>query len=363
MPHDCHCQTGKRTLNLTAPTLASDYPELLAFAVTARWGIDLTSCCVAVPISGCGQFTGIVDVVNFLRGILSPGQLGGLRAAWSLEGGREELTSVTTRRAEPILSMVDGDSSPLMAMLRERRIETWFQPIFAARSLELWGYECLMRGRDLDGKLVSPAVMIDWAKQEQLVFMLDRVCRETHLLTAGQLNLPAHAKLLINFMPTSIYQPEYCLQTTMAAARKGNLEPSRIIFEVVESEEVADHAHLSRILDYYRAHGYGVALDDLGSGYAGLSLLADLNPDLIKIDRGLISKSTTSRIHRSICESLVRIGKDNGKLVLAEGVERPEEMELMRRAGVDLFQGFLFGKPNPTPATAALVNVPQAMAA
>ena len=363
MSHDCHCQTGKRTLNLTAPTLATEYPELLAFAATAKWGVDLPSCRVTVPISGCGQFTGIVDVINFLRGILSIEQLEGLRASWSLAGGREELASVTTRRAEPILSMVEGDSSPLMSMLRERRIETWFQPIFEAKSLSLWGYECLMRGRDVEGKIVSPAVIIGWAKQEQLVFMLDRVCRETHLLTAGKLNLPSHAKLLINFMPTSIYQPEFCLQTTMAAAKKGNLDASRIIFEVVESEEVADHGHLSRILDYYRAHGYGVALDDLGSGYAGLSLLADLNPDLIKIDRELISKSTTSKIHRSICESLVRIGKETGKLVLAEGVEKVEEMELMRRAGVDLFQGFLFGKPSPTPATAALVNLPDAVAA
>jgi EAL domain-containing protein (putative c-di-GMP-specific phosphodiesterase class I) len=254
---------------------------------------------------------------------------------------------------------VDGDSSPLMSMLRERRIETWFQPIFTAQTLDLWGYECLMRGRDLEGKLVSPGAIIGWAKQEQLVFMLDRVCRETHLLTAGRMNLPTHAKLLINFMPTSIYQPEYCLQTTMAAAKKGNLDPSRIIFEVVESEEVADHSHLTKILDYYRANGYGVALDDLGSGYAGLSLLADLNPDLIKIDRELISKSTTSKIHRSICESLVRIGKETGKLVLAEGVEKVEEMELMRAAGVDLFQGFLFGKPNAVPATMPLVTLPQ----
>lgn len=360
MPHDCHCQTGKRTLILTAADLKSGYGELLAFAATAKWSIDLKLQQVGVPISGCGQFTGVVDIVNFLRAILSAEQLKNLSAAWALVGGAEELAAVTSRRAVPILSMVESDSSPLMTMLRERRIETAFQPIFNASDLSLWGYECLMRGKDAEGKSVSPATIIAWARQEQLIFMLDRVCRETHLLNAGKANLPPHAKLLINFMPTSIYQPEYCLQTTMAAARKGNLDPSRIIFEVVESEQVADHGHLSRILDFYRANGYGVALDDLGSGYAGLSLLADLNPDLIKIDRELISKSTTSKIHRSICESLVRIGKETGKMVLAEGVEKVAEMELMRAAGVDLFQGFLFGKPSATPATESLVELPVA---
>ena len=113
--------------------------------------------------------------------------------------------------------------------------------------------------------------------------------------------------------------------------------------------------HLRSILDYYRRLGFRVALDDLGSGYSGLAVLGDLDPDLIKIDRYLISKAVESPMHRSICESLVQLGKTHhGKLVLAEGVETVGEKELLSAMGVDLFQGYLFGRPAPIPFVPSL---------
>jgi EAL domain-containing protein (putative c-di-GMP-specific phosphodiesterase class I) len=179
--------------------------------------------------------------------------------------------------------------------------------------------------------------------------MLDRVCRETHLVNAGRLNFGAHCRFLINFLPTAIYQPEFCLQTSLAAMRRSGLTPRQVIFEVVETEQVIDTGHLLRILDFYRRNGFGVALDDMGSGYSGLSLLAELQPNLIKIDRQIVSRSVSSTSHRNICASLVRMGHDNGQLVLAEGVETEDEMILMESLGVDLFQGYYFGRPQPHP--------------
>lgn len=364
MSHDCHCQTGKRTLALCVPKLGSRYPELVAFCETSGWRADLMNDRVELGVSGCGQFTNAAEVLNFLRTILDAARLADVRATWLAPYATPEQLDAALRDAAPIEAMAAATPSPLLSMLRDRRIDTHFQPIFRSNdALDLWGYECLMRGTDAAGKRCSPAEIIAWARAEQLISMLDRVCRETHLINAGTRGIPAHAKLLINFMPTSIYQPEFCLKTTMAAAQRGNIEPSRVIFEVVESENVADRAHLTRILDYYRANGYGVALDDLGSGYAGLSLLGDLSPDLIKIDRELVVKAATSAIHRSICAGLVRIGQENGKLVLAEGVERVEEMHAMRAIGVDLFQGYLFGKPAAQPATRALVDGAERVAA
>lgn len=179
--------------------------------------------------------------------------------------------------------------------------------------------------------------------------MLDRVCRKTHLRNAAIHLAGQDVHLLINFLPTAIYNPEFCLTTTVAAARAGGLAPERIIFEVVETEKVTDLDHLRSILDYYRKKGFRVALDDLGSGYSGLAMLGDLDPDLIKIDRHLISRAVGSPMHRSICASLTQLGKDHGKLVLAEGIETIEEKELMESMGVDLFQGYFFGRPAPLP--------------
>ena len=356
MSHDCHCQTGQRTLALIAPALTSDYGDLLDFARVMSWTrIDALDV-VCIPFSGCGAFKSVSEVANMLAGVLGVTRLAAVRGTLLDPGLSVADQADRLATAGPVLELADRGQSPLLKMLLERRIDTWFQPIFTAGGFDLWGYECLMRGRDEAGNLVFPDTLLKWATDEQLVFMLDRVCRETHLLNAGKADLPAGANILINFMPTSIYKPEFCLQTTLAAAKKANIDPARIIFEVVESERITDRAHLSHILNYYRQNGYRVALDDLGSGYAGLSLLAELDPDLIKIDRELIARSTTSPMHRAICEALVRIGKATGKLVLAEGVERAEEVQLMRDAGVDLFQGYYFGRPNAVAATRPLVH-------
>ena len=213
-----------------------------------------------------------------------------------------------------------------------------------------------MRGRALDGSLVSPATLLDWAHQEHLTFMLDRVVRELHLRAAGRLHVPDHCQFLVNFLPTAIYRPDFCLATTVRAARESGIAPERIIFEVVETEKMADHDHLRRILAHYREKGFRVALDDVGSGYSGLSLLGDLDPDMIKIDRELVRKAAESATHRGICASLVGLGRDHGHLVLAEGVETEAEWRVMEELGVDLFQGFLFGRPSPIPALTALVE-------
>lgn len=342
MNHVCTCKSAKRILSLTFPELPERYADVLSYCDTDPfWRAELQDNRIDVTVGDCSGFNGVADVSNFLATFVESPRLEDISGRWS--GSAEQ--------AVPLAKFVSHDSSQLLPILRQNRIETFFQPIFAAGGLDLWGYECLMRARDDAGKLISPAQLINWAQQEQLIFMLDRVCRETHLRSAGKVNLPAHAKLLINFMPTAIYQPAFCLQTTMAAAREANIEPSRVIFEVIEQWEVTDRQHLRNILQYYREHGFGTALDDLGSGYSGLSLLADLNPDLIKIDRELVNRSVDSALHRSICAALVRIGHETGKLVLAEGIESADEMNVMISIGADLFQGFYLGKPAAIPAT------------
>jgi EAL domain-containing protein (putative c-di-GMP-specific phosphodiesterase class I) len=80
-----------------------------------------------------------------------------------------------------------------MPVLNEERIESWFQPVFQARTLELWGYECLMRGRALDGSLIPAPTLLGWAHQEHLTFMLDRVVRELHLRAIGGLTCRSSA--------------------------------------------------------------------------------------------------------------------------------------------------------------------------
>lgn len=356
----CHCRSDRRSLALLAPELTERYADLADFGGKLGWEVHrgLEGGYEAVVAGlGSSQAVGTVsELVNTLRAIVGETRLAGLRASWVTGccgdlSGRPDLL----KDAVPLIEMAPADSSPLLGMLNEQRIETWYQPIFRAESLELWGFECLMRGRDVDGRVVYPNQLLEWAAQENLTFMLDRVCRETHLTNAGRDLAGLGCRILLNFLPTAIYQPEFCLRTTMAAARAAGVDPGRVIFEVVETEKVGDHEHLRKILDYYRRKGFAVALDDVGSGYSGLTMLADLSPDLIKLDRGLIVKAAESNLHRHVCFLLVSFARETGKLILAEGVETEEQRRVVEALGVDLVQGYLYGRPGAVPATEAAV--------
>jgi EAL domain-containing protein (putative c-di-GMP-specific phosphodiesterase class I) len=345
----CDCKSGCRTLVLLSKNFPDEFPEFSGFGPKENWFYFSEYGIVQIEVGTGKRWSGASDVFNFLQtAITDKSRLENLRAAWL--DTKQLMTQQLVRIAmesEPLSEMVGERSSELLEILQNRRIESWFQPVINARSGKVWGYECLMRGRKADGSLVGALQMLEWADKENLKFMLDRVCRETHLENAGKLNFGADCRFLINFLPTAIYKPEFCLQTSLAAMRRSGLVASQIIFEVVETEKVLDTEHLLGILEFYRRSGFGVALDDMGSGYAGLTLLADLNPDLIKIDREIVSKSVNSKSHLNICASLVKMGHDNGQMVLAEGVETEEEALLMKSLGIDLFQGYYFGKPAP----------------
>lgn len=353
---NCDCRTDKRSFVLLSDRLVEEYSELLAFAAKIGWEVNLPLGAVRAELGSGHKIAGVAELVNALRGIFEPEKLDGLRAAWIKRGKPLDEQYPQLLHAQPILSFAAVDSTPLLEILQSKRLESWFQPIVSAVDYSLRGYECLMRGRSASGDLVYPDKLIAWSRQENLTFMLDRICREMHLRNAGRYLAGSDLFLTLNFLPTAIYNPESCLATTVAAAKAANIPPERIIFEVVETEKVTDLNHLRNIIDYYRAKGFRVALDDVGSGYAGLDMLAELSPDLIKIDRQLIVKAVASPMHRSICAALTQMGHDNGKLVLAEGIERVEERDLLASMGVDLFQGYLFGRPAPQPQSPTLID-------
>jgi EAL domain-containing protein (putative c-di-GMP-specific phosphodiesterase class I) len=350
----CHCRTDARRLAVLARNL-DEYPEILDFASRGEWRADRTFEAVTVDVGGDSRWSGVADVAAFLRTVLDAGRFAALKAAWLDGGGALETQVPALIHAGSLAAMSEVDSSRLAALLRDGRIETWFQPVFWAGTLQPWGYECLMRGRTADGELVGAGTLLEWARQEHLAFMLDRAAREAHLRAAGAAGLPDGCHILVNFLPTAIYTPEFCLATTVRTARASGLDPDRVVFEVVETERLGDRQHLRSILEFYRREGFKVALDDVGSGWSGLALLGDLDPDLIKIDRELVSKAVNSPFHRDICAALVRLGKQNGELVLAEGVETEEEWRVLEDLGVNLLQGYLFGRPDPVPAREAAV--------
>ena len=119
----------------------------------------------------------------------------------------------------------------------------------------------------------------------------------------------------------------------------------RIIFEVTEGERVDDGPWFAQILREYQRCGFKTAIDDFGAGFAGMKLLADFQPDLIKIDMDLIRNVDVNRPRQAIVRSLVQLCKDMNIQVIAEGIETPGERDFLADAGIRLMQGYLFAKP------------------
>ncbi len=244
----------------------------------------------------------------------------------------------------------------LMEVLDNRRLVSHFQPIFKVSDLSLYAHEALIRGTRIDGSLIPPNVLFGQAREAELLFNLDRMSREIVLATAAQYEY--FGRLFINFLPSAIYNPENCLSTTVELAKKYGFDFKNLTFEVVETERIADTAHLKHILDYYRAKGFRTALDDVGSGYSSLNLLASLAPNVVKIDRELIMNIDQEPLKQAIVGGILSMAKQTDITTLAEGVETEAEWQYIKSIGIDLVQGFYFARPAPEPLKIAFFEQP-----
>jgi EAL domain-containing protein (putative c-di-GMP-specific phosphodiesterase class I) len=238
----------------------------------------------------------------------------------------------------------------LLDLLHEERVETHYQPIVeAADPRRIYAYEALLRGRQRDGGFIGGGPIFGLASEADLLFQVDLAARRSAVRNFQPAGLGPDRRVFINFTPTSIYDPAYCLRTTFQAVHEAGIRPEQVVFEVVESEEVNDLDTLVRTLEQYREAGFGVALDDLGSGFASLNLLHTLKPDFVKLDMGLIQGVDGDTHKAAIAGKLLEAADSMGSRTVAEGVERMEELHWLRDNGADLLQGFLFAYPAAQP--------------
>jgi EAL domain-containing protein (putative c-di-GMP-specific phosphodiesterase class I) len=213
-----------------------------------------------------------------------------------------------------------------------------FQPIVDLEQRTIFAYEALVRGLQNE-----PAGRILARVNEQNRYRFDQMCRVKAIELANRLDMSAH--LSINFMPNAVYRAETCLRTTLQVARRLGFPRERIIFEITEGERIVDHAHLREIVREYKRQGFKTAIDDFGAGYAGLNLLTEFQPDIIKLDMGLIRHIDQDRVRQVIVHGTLHICRELGIQVIAEGVETRAELDFLRDAGIHLFQGYYFARP------------------
>lgn len=213
-----------------------------------------------------------------------------------------------------------------------------YQPIIDLRTRQVFAHEALVRGPDGE-----PASSVLARVNEENRYRFDQACRVRAIETAARLNM--RSKLSINFMPNAIYRPELCIRTTLQAARDHGLPVERIIFETVEGERVSDGKWLAEVLREYQRIGFLTAIDDFGAGFAGLNLLADFQPDIVKLDMDLVRRIDQRPARQAIARGVARICEELDIEVVAEGVETLDECLCLQQIGIGLMQGYLFSKP------------------
>ncbi|MES2858206.1 MAG: EAL domain-containing protein [Pseudomonadota bacterium] len=213
-----------------------------------------------------------------------------------------------------------------------------FQPILDLRTRRVFAYEALVRGKSGEG---AGGILAQVNPDNRYAF--DQTCRRTAVELAARLQVPCFVS--INFLPNAVYKAATCIRATLEAARQHGFPTSRLIFEITENEELVDKAHLKDIIREYRRQGFKTAIDDFGAGYAGLNLLAEFQPDIIKLDMALVRAIDSDPVRQAIVRGILGVCEALSIEVIAEGVETTAELTVLRGMGIGLFQGFLFAKP------------------
>jgi EAL domain-containing protein (putative c-di-GMP-specific phosphodiesterase class I) len=234
--------------------------------------------------------------------------------------------------------------SVLREVLDSESLVSHFQPIVSVKKKRNVGAEALARARHA-GAGVPPLQLFQWAQQEGQMLELDRLCRKKALEGFSDLaKADPDLMLFLNFEVSILDEGVLGSGNLIKLVQETGIKPENVVIEINESR-VAELSELQAFVVHHKAHGFLIALDDLGTGHSNLQRLATLKPDILKLDRSLIQGLGGDFFKKEIFKSLVSLAHNIGALVLAEGVETESEVSTSLGLGADLFQGFYFSRP------------------
>jgi EAL domain-containing protein (putative c-di-GMP-specific phosphodiesterase class I) len=225
----------------------------------------------------------------------------------------------------------------LLTLLASEDLMLALQPIVRADDGSPWGYEALLRSRD--PVLNGPLQVLRAAEEHRLV---DRLAASVAIRASRVLDkLPEDLRLFVNLHPDELGDPDGISERLALLQRHAG----RVIFEITERSSLVDAHGWERSLESITRHGFSIAVDDLGSGYSSLSVLAEIQPRVIKIDMSIVRDIHRIGRKQRLFELLCRFADATDALVVAEGIETAEEAETVKRCGAHLLQGYYFGRP------------------
>lgn len=233
-----------------------------------------------------------------------------------------------------------------IGVLVEAEFWSVYQPIVALSDRSVVAHEALLRG-EVDGRDVGGGDLFFVAESAGWLDRLDRIGRESAI--AGAAGWLGEDDLYVNMNPASVVRPQVCLASTERVVHETGISPAQLVFEVVESQALADRGHLVSVLEHYRSLGWRVAMDDVGAGWSTRSVMTALRPDVVKLDKDLVQQLPDDNA-RTVLRAVTDLAHRLGAVVVAEGIETEQLADEATALGVDLGQGWLFGRPaRPAP--------------
>jgi len=229
-------------------------------------------------------------------------------------------------------------------ILENEWISTAFQPLISIKRKALLGVEALARCT-APGEDIPPLEMFRMAGESNRLLDLDRMCRKKALEAFAPIYAENRGLIVsINVDGHAIDADVVGSGNLMHQVKSLGISPNNVLIEIVESS-AKDSKALEEFVSTYRKNGFLIALDDIGTGHSNLDRIPLLKPDVLKLDRSLVSGVAGHMTRLEVVKSFVQMASRLGSLALAEGVERQEDILRLLEVGVDVFQGYYFGRP------------------
>ena len=239
-------------------------------------------------------------------------------------------------------------SQMLPEALKNRELVPYYQPKVRLQSGELYGCEALVRWWH-DGRMISPAEFIPVAENSDLIttldqYILDAVCWDIrNWLNAGIEPVPVS----INYSQRNFYS-QTLVEDTLRILRKYGIDGKYLEIEITETSFFENYEALERFITSMHENGIRVSLDDFGTGYSSLNLFESLDLDTVKLDRSFfLNMERTNEKGRLVLRSVADMLNQLDKEIISEGVETPEQLDIVQEIGCDIVQGFYFDRPLP----------------
>lgn len=235
----------------------------------------------------------------------------------------------------------------LQKIIKNNALDTFFQPILHLDSGKTIGYEALNRPT-ASQLFPSTEAFYDFVGKSNQVFLFECFCRNLSLkrfIDKMEMH-DRYSLLFINIHPHVLLDSHYHTGETLLLLSELGIAPEQVVFELTERSAVTDFTLFEKVLSNYRSQGFRIAIDDVGSGYNSLKTLIYLKPEFIKLDKSLVQNIDQNIEQQQLVKLIVEYAKQSSTEIIAEGIERMEDLNFICKQGVDYGQGYALGKPN-----------------